>query len=245
MRRLPVLPVLNPAAVNAHAREAFAETWRRPRSAAAAAEIGDLVGAWSEEATSRARAESSERDLACAEGCSFCCHLKVAVTPPEAIALVAHINSLPAERRTEIVARVAAVDAVTRGMSAAKRAESKIACPLLEGGRCVAYAARPAACRAATSYDRDGCERAHHDPANAPTVATSPIARTMCDATRGAATATAMEAGLDGRLLELIAALRIGLERESAGEEWARGRPAFRFAVDAQLAAQLRGARQR
>lgn len=130
-------------------------------------------------------------------------------------------------------------------MTAQQRVEARIPCPMLEEDRCAAYEARPTACRAATSYDRSGCERALSNPGAAAAVPFSAVAKSMCDATRGAACGSAMEAGLDGRLLELVAAVRIAIERPDAGGEWARGRPAFRFAVDDEIEAKLKSERRR
>lgn len=244
MRRLPLFPASTPVAVHEFAKASFRDALRGPRSAANAAEIGRDVGAWAEEGTARARDEAGDAPLACTVGCAWCCHLKVAVTAPEVIALAAHLDGLPAEVRERAVERIVAVDTRTRGMSTAQRLAARIACPLLEDGRCIAYESRPAACRAANSYDAAGCERALSEPTKAIRVANSPIAVSMCDATRGAASVTAMAVGLDGRLLELNAALRIAVERPNAAEQWSRGQPAFRYAVDAEIEASLRSRRR-
>lgn len=244
MRRLPLFAAATPAAVHEFAKASFRDILRRPRSAAVAAEIGRDVGAWAEEGTARARDEAGEPPLVCTAGCAWCCHLKFAVTAPEVIALKAHLDGLPDDIREHALERIVAVDAKTRGMSTSQRLAARIACPLLADGRCIAYASRPAACRAANSYDAAGCERALSEPTKAIRVANSPIAVSMCDATRGAASVTAMEAGLDGRLLELNAALRIAVERPNAAEQWSRGQPAFRFAVDAEIEAALRARRR-
>lgn len=70
--------------------------------------------------------------LACREGCDDCC-LHISIFPVEAVALAAALRDLPAEEGARI-----------RGLA---RLASSDACPLLENGRCLLYAARPIICR--------------------------------------------------------------------------------------------------
>ena len=71
--------------------------------------------------------------LACGEGCDGCCR-HVSIFPVEAVNLAAALGGLPAEQAAHI-----------RNLAAA--ASKNSACPLLENGRCLLYAARPLICR--------------------------------------------------------------------------------------------------
>ena len=50
----------------------------------------------------------------------------------------------------------------------------------------------------------------------------------------------AMMNGLDGRPLELVAALRVALEEPGGAEAWTRGEPTFEPALDAEADAMIR-----
>jgi hypothetical protein len=72
------------------------------------------------------------RHLACREGCADCCR-HVSLFPVEAVALAVALAALPAAQAAPIRDRA--------------RTASATACPLLESGRCLLYAARPVICR--------------------------------------------------------------------------------------------------
>jgi len=73
-----------------------------------------------------------ESCLACREGCDDCCR-HISIFPVEAESLAAALRELPAEESSRI-----------RKLA---RAASSEACPLLDNGRCLLYAARPIICR--------------------------------------------------------------------------------------------------
>ena len=75
--------------------------------------------------------------IACREGCSFCCYIRVHLTPMELIFLVHSIKSNFSE--DEIAAlknRLDSTDQVTRGMTDEERGRAKTPCPLLVDNRC-------------------------------------------------------------------------------------------------------------
>src|SRR5690242_10266243 len=71
--------------------------------------------------------------LTCGEGCDDCCR-HVSLFPVEAVALAAALGGLPADQAARI-------------RELARAASAADACPLLEDGRCLLYAARPIICR--------------------------------------------------------------------------------------------------
>ncbi|MBX3463123.1 MAG: YkgJ family cysteine cluster protein [Planctomycetes bacterium] len=98
---------------------------------------------------------------ACGRGCDACCHLPVGVTFGEALRLAAAVHDQPA-LRAQVVAALRATAALAWNQLVGQ------ACPLLAGGACAAYAARPLACRALASRDRSACARALQGPAAVP-----------------------------------------------------------------------------
>jgi putative zinc- or iron-chelating protein len=185
--------------------------------------------------------EPPSRPIACSKGCSSCCISKVVVTPPEALRIAAHLRStLDPEALAAMTARIAAADDRTRGLTRARRFEAKIACPLLaEDGSCSVHEVRPLTCAGWTSLDVGACER--HFAAESEGEGGSPPVYAIGYEITGAILAglaqACGDAGLDGALLELIAALRIALARPTAGERWRRRLPVFLLARDAESAA--------
>jgi|GEM_PF-194867 len=89
-------------------------------------------------------------EMACKEGCSACCYVTLEVFESEATRIVAWAQTLPADEQGKL--RDALVRAKEWGQGKAAMAKDaagnmRAPCPLLEGGRCTVYAARPVICR--------------------------------------------------------------------------------------------------
>jgi hypothetical protein len=111
---------------------------------------------------------SAERAMhACTTGCTFCCHLPVDVTVPEALCLAVYLRqTLSPEALVTLRERIAATAAKIHSLSYEDHTQARIPCALLLDGSCMAYAKRPFACRAWNSTSRDCCEAIfqHGDP---------------------------------------------------------------------------------
>jgi hypothetical protein len=151
---------------------------------------------------------------------------------------------LTPEQLATVRAKVIDADTHTRGMTSGQRAIEKLACPLLSEGRCVAYEARPLACRGANSYDAEACRRGYENPTEDAVIPTYDPAAQTADAVRSGISNGAGQNRLDGTLLELIAALKIALETPNAGKDWSRGKPVFVPAHDLEMQEIIRRARE-
>lgn len=125
-----------------------------------------------EEATALEETQEQEagRPISCRKGCAACCRMLVPVSPPEAFALKAMVETLPEERRNVLLGKLnqaqvrleqagllARLTAVTEAdsplsdedMEPLNRAyyALRMACPFLEDETCSIYEDRPAACR--------------------------------------------------------------------------------------------------
>lgn len=98
-------------------------------------------------------------ELACAKGCWYCCHSRVSASMPEVVHLAAMLRGQWSEESRGWVAEQSA-RRVQVGACPADVWRSGLACPLLEGGVCQAYEARPLACRGANSLDMEPCREA-------------------------------------------------------------------------------------
>jgi Fe-S-cluster containining protein len=93
--------------------------------------------------------------MVCRRGCDACC-THISVMAVEAVALALAVAALPAEEAEGIRER-------------ARRMGSDEACPLLEDGVCLLYAARPVICRShglPLLLEEDGQRRVDHCPLN-------------------------------------------------------------------------------
>jgi hypothetical protein len=176
--------------------------------------------------------------IACGKGCPACCVSKVAVVAPEVIRIADHLRrSLPPERFAALVARIRATDEKTRGLSRAERARAGVPCPLLVDGACSVHEVRPLLCRGWSSLDAAACVRHFADPGGAPVPPTYRVAYELCAAVLAGLGLAALDAGRDGRLLELTSALRVALEQPEAEARWGSGRDAFSPALDEEAGA--------
>ena len=83
------------------------------------------------------------RQVACKEGCAYCCHLYVQVTPLEAVRIARSILARGAEAAAIAREHVAAAYKRTAGKDALDRNLLAVPCPLLQDGRCSVYGERP------------------------------------------------------------------------------------------------------
>lgn len=167
--------------------------------------------------------------LACREGCSLCCHLRVDVRPPEAFLIADHVRRTfsPAELEalggrlqghSEKIARLTVFEHVTQN----------IPCPLLQNGRCSVYSVRPQACRRYHSRELAACEYSFENPDDIefPGARHDGLFREL-----GAAmekTSTPYNAlGFDPRVYELGSALFEALTAPASWRRWRDGKKAF------------------
>jgi len=151
------LPPSPPTDITLSARAAAAAAFPAGLAAAARAVIS-LADA----ALVAARPEWGDKldSLACAAGCTPCCHQVVGVTPAEQAMLAEAIAALPAPRRKRLAARAKALAAKAAGLDPRQYWAAKIPCAALaEDGRCLLHAARPLPCRGFNSADAGICRR--------------------------------------------------------------------------------------
>lgn len=196
-------------------------------------------------------AAQSERPVACAAGCSHCCHQSVGVTGVEAITIVRYLR---ATRNTEelaaLTARVRDAGEGTRGLNYKERHSPHLPCVFLgAGGECTIYAVRPLVCRAVNSLDAGECRDNLYDDAKraaylengqGASALLAPI-RASHAMSAGLQLAAGDVYGLDMRPLDLVAAVNVLLRDVDVEAAWLTGKPALEPAVgsDASTNAEL------
>lgn len=165
----------------------------------------------------------------CAPGCSFCCHIPVAISVPEALGLAAYLNARFSPQELATVREKIAKNAATvEGMTVNEHARATVKCALLDDdGKCSAYEARPIPCSSWCSVSRSRCEAAF---ATDPVTAKVGIDATVHTTGRGVQAGLCIgagQSGLDGKTYELHSALLRALDTPDAEERWACGEDVF------------------
>jgi Fe-S-cluster containining protein len=179
--------------------------------------------------------------VACRAGCDHCCHQPVGLTPPEALAILAHLRqTLADEELAAVAARLATRERETRALSSAQRFSPDQPCPFLEHGECSIYDVRPLACRGMNSLDAEECKTRLRDPdERAAFLASGSGGRSFMEPIRafhaisaGLQISLSELYGLDMRPLELTRALHLLLNGpQSSSADWLSGRYAFESAL--------------
>jgi Fe-S-cluster containining protein len=203
-------------------------------SVTAVVELAKSVLASGSELAERFLGLAPAGSVACKAGCAHCCYQPVAVTVPEALAVVEHLkHRLSAAELARVANRVAEAHARSSpSRPVAERFSPEHPCPFLEAGQCSVYEVRPLSCRGMNSRDASGCETVLRDPErraqyhsqkNAGFSHAQPI-RAVLSISAGLQLALSEVYQLDARPVELTAAVHLLLSGpESLAARWISG----------------------
>ncbi len=215
---------IDAAAANVR-RRVTVELGRDSEPQACAATCRSVVGVIEAEF---ATLQSAGAGIACASGCTFCCHLRVGVYVHEALALLSHLRtSAPRAQAAAIEERIIGNARMIDRMTAAEHNAARIPCAFLVKGCCSAYDVRPSACARYHSLSRARCEYAYDHPQDIGTPRNSRPALAELQALGSAvdsATAASLEdLGLSTTKAELHQLLRTLIENPEAVDRWRAG----------------------
>ena len=206
------------------------------RDLAVALKAVAAVYAFAEGLWTSAKARIAGKKIACAKGCSWCCHQQVSLISYEAVAIVEHIRKTWSdERRSALIRRLSERVAAGSGLESDQIRVRRMRCPFLEDGACSIYAVRPFRCRGYNSIDEDVCrwiyehaeEAVDKRKANAlPLVFDGEAPRIFDDAQHALATALSRGGFLFDHL-ELTRSVLMGLEDEALLARWLAGEDVF------------------
>jgi Fe-S-cluster containining protein len=121
--------------------------------------VDDLVSSFSE------FAERQNQKPACKKGCHWCCHQPVFALDYELNYLRDYISkNFDASTQQMILTRAGEKRKKLESFSGESLLNSKFPCPLLENGICLAYSARPVACRIYLSANLGSCVKFYQKP---------------------------------------------------------------------------------
>jgi hypothetical protein len=161
--------------LHAHASATYELTTDRLRGGAGPAACVDVCRELAHVLDAELRAaKAAGAGIACAVGCTFCCHQRVSVFPHEARALLSHLRErLTGDDLAAVQRRVVETARRIATTTPAQHDAARIPCALLVDGRCVGYEVRPSACAAHHSLSRERCEHAFAHPEDSGTAKNS------------------------------------------------------------------------
>jgi len=110
-------------------------------------------------------AKQQNQQIDCKKGCEWCCHQPVFALDYELEYLNDFISrNFTEEIRNGIKKRVAQKNNKLISLKETDLLNAKFPCPLLENGACIAYQARPMACRIYLSANVNSCLKFFHHP---------------------------------------------------------------------------------
>jgi hypothetical protein len=168
--------------------------------------------------------------LHCADGCAWCCHNQVSVTPMEALHLARHLRAgITALGHEEIGTGIKELVAGIRGLGREQiyALAEKPACVFLVEGSCAVYPARPLVCRGWHSLDREDCRRAFASSAPDFGVPSYPPRLEVVYGVQEGLLTAARELGLEAGWMLLPRALSLVLDDPGAAAAWAGGGRVF------------------
>jgi Fe-S-cluster containining protein len=147
----------------AQVKNKVAEALSAARSLEMALEITHQALQWGDQFISVFESTNTlPRPVACAPGCTYCCHNQVEVTPAEVFLLAKVISQYFLPRKLELLKeKTLRLAALKAGRSKAELAAARQSqpCPLLTEDKCAAYPWRPFMCRAMHSLDQEHCRK--------------------------------------------------------------------------------------
>ncbi len=165
-----------------------------------------------------------QAQVACRQGCSFCCYVNVEVSIIEALRIARHVGRDPALTR-------AARDGAKKsaGLDAWQRVAKRLPCTFLKGHDCGIYEVRPRSCRAYLSLDAKRCETALEMVGTKVEVSIPvlDLPRVVGTAFADGIRAACKDAGLQGDSVELTKTVAQILDAPDLPDRWRRGESVF------------------
>ncbi len=180
--------------------------------------VGEVAGIVDHTMSVLPEAIQPDAKIACKKGCAHCCSIRVTTTPPEALAIAAHLRSLDGGAGG-LSDKFRAYEAKSE-LSADERLYQVLECPFLSRDLCTIYAHRPKACRSYHSYDVLRCIADKRDPRALVGVPQDPMRHELGSTVFDAMGEACQALGLEFYSLELVPAVRIALEEPDAASRW-------------------------
>lgn len=176
--------------------------------------------------------EESSESKACAEGCGYCCHLKVVADAVEIFAMVEHAKAcMDQQQLDQIIERAKQNIEQARHLNHEQQATINQQCPLLKENSCMVYPVRSIKCRNYHATDQNSCRASYQNPTDL-TILNHNITELYITATGSSNgfMAALHHHGYDDRIYDHNAAFIEALEDPSCRVRYDAGKRAFKTA---------------
>jgi Fe-S-cluster containining protein len=169
-------------------------------------------------------------EAACKNGCAFCCHLRVGLSIPEVIIIFNGLTSSATPEGLDFV-KQRVIQTAQKGntLDDGWWRTTRTACPFLDIDKenaCLIYDLRPFSCRAYHSTDVTDCQKGF-ETGQEIRIPCFPLYRAVTDMYSTVFIRKMAQIGLDSYQVGFVRALQVLFEKETAMEEWFRGKDVF------------------
>lgn len=160
--------------------------------------------------------------IACAKGCSYCCHTFVSASPTDIFGVARHIRDIHQADFEAELDRICASEDNTRNVSQDAQHDGRQPCALLIDDSCSVYEARPTGCRGWASTDVIPCQNWADD------IPVPELYRESRGAIDHAVWAALKHHGYSKISYEISQAIRVALEDPDSEKRWLDGEDVFK-----------------
>ncbi len=174
--------------------------------------------------------EGKAPQVACRNGCSYCCYSHIAVMPVEALLIFSFItNHFKEMEQSHLKQKIETVHRLTQNKTIEERFEikEKTPCIFLKDGSCRIHPVRPLICRAWNALDADSCKTAFHANTLATEIKHSPIGNYVFGSVRKLYAEICKQLNIQSGRSELPHAISRCLETSDPMTHWLAGHQIF------------------
>ena len=174
--------------------------------------------------------EEKAPQVACRNGCSYCCYSHIAVMPVEALLIFSFIAiHFKKTEQSNLKQKIKKVHRLTQNKTIEERFElkEKTPCIFLRDGSCRIHPVRPLICRAWNSLDADSCKTAFHSNIFATEIEHSPIENYVFGSVQQLYAEICEQLNIQSARLELPHAISRCLETSDPMPHWLAGHQIF------------------
>jgi Fe-S-cluster containining protein len=177
--------------------------------------------------------ENTKEQLACQEGCAYCCSHTIGTFPVEVFRILEYVRAnFDQEKKNKLTAKITARANELKPLNKEQRLSLNKPCVFLEDGCCGIYEVRPATCRNHHALDVDKCKQSIDEPENLSIPNTFIEELHMVNEAHTYGFKNAVEhSSHDASFYELNIALHEAINNSKCKKKWTQGKRPFSAAA--------------
>ncbi len=168
--------------------------------------------------------------VSCSEGCSYCCHSQVNITPLETLLIHGFVRKqFTCQKIAQLHTRIDTAMTLTQGKTLKQRFQIKTQtpCVFLSENQCSIYPVRPFICRSWNSLDQATCKTAFYSTNHHIEIVTSPMRNYVFQTTRDLFEDCCARRNLETGTHDIPFSMRTSLSAQDPFACWAAGKIQF------------------